>query len=160
VDKYLINTPVGQLGLKGDDNHLYEIIFDPVNLSGTGNHLLKLCAEQIEAYFHGRLYKFDIPVMLKVSAFQLKVLNLVREIPFGETKSYGQLADLLGNRKTVRAIGNANGKNPIPIIIPCHRVIGTNGSLVGYSGGIWRKKWLIQHESSHQQLSLFPSFFS
>jgi len=119
-----------------------------------------MCAEQMEAYFLGKLIKFDVPIALHVSPFQEKVLNLVREIPFGETRSYRYLAELLGDPKAVRAIGNANSKNPLPILIPCHRVIGSNGSLTGYAGGIKRKKWLLQHESGLIQLPLFPSSFS
>ena len=160
MENYLINTPIGWLCIKGDEEHVHEVSFGPGDLVSSGNRLLKMCAEQMEAYFLGKLKKFDVPIALYVSAFQEKVLNVVGEIPFGETRSYLYLAHLLGDPKAVRAIGNANGKNPLPIIIPCHRVIGSNGSLIGYAGGIMRKKWLLQHESGLIQLPLFPSSLS
>ena len=160
MDNYFINTPVGWLCLSGDKDHLSQISFQPGKGEGSGNRLLKECAEQLKSYFLGKLKVFDVPIALHVSFFQEKVLKRVREIPFGETRSYRQLAESMGDPKAVRAIGNANGKNPLPIIIPCHRVIGSNGSLFGYAAGIWRKKWLLQHESRNIQLSLFTSPFS
>lgn len=160
METYFIHTPIGWLRLKGDENNLYEISFDPPVDPEPGNLLLKACADQIQAYFHGKLKKFDIPVSLSLTPFQEMVLSHVLAIPFGETRSYGQIADSMENPKSVRAIGNANGKNPLPIVIPCHRVVGSEGQLTGYSGGLWRKKWLLQHESSCLQLDLFPSFLS
>jgi len=155
---YFTQTPLGWLCLAGDENHLHEITFDPEADPQPGNQLLKACADQIQAYFLGKLKKFDIPISLRLTPFQEMVLSKVLVIPYGETRSYGQLADSIGNPKSVRAIGNANGKNPLPIIIPCHRVIGSEGQLTGYSGGLWRKKWLLQHESSSHQFNLFSTF--
>lgn len=160
MESYFTHTPLGWLCLKGDENHLHEIVFDPEVFPGTGNRLLKESADQIQAYFLGKLKNFNLPISLNLSPFQEMVLYQVLKIPFGETRSYGQLADSMGNPRSVRAVGNANGKNPLPIVIPCHRVIGTGGQLTGYSGGLWRKKWLLQHESSSLQLNLFPPLFS
>lgn len=157
MDCYFINTPIGWLSIKGDESHIYEISFDHSGKQESGNRLLKECAEQIDSYFIGKLKYFDLPLAQKGTSFQQKVLDIVRGIPFGETRSYLQLAEVIGDPKAVRAIGNANSKNPLPLIIPCHRVIGSDGSFTGYSGGIWRKKWLLQHESRYIQLDLFYS---
>lgn len=158
MENYFIHTPLGWLCLTGDENHLHAINFDAEVDPQPGNQLLKTCADQIQAYFLGKLKKFDIPISLSLTPFQEIVLSKVLVIPYGETRSYGQLADSIGNPRSVRAIGNANGKNPLPIIIPCHRVVGAEGQLTGYSGGLWRKKWLLQHESSCLQLNLFSAF--
>src|SRR5271163_1303390 len=98
---------------------------------------------QLRAYFEGKLKNFDVPLSLQGSDFQLRVWQNLRAIPYGETISYGQLARRIGNPKAARAVGLANGSNPIPIIVPCHRVIGSNGSLVGYGGGLPIKKALL-----------------
>jgi len=106
---------------------------------------------QIEAYFDGKLKDFDLPLILDGTAFQLLVWNNLRKIPYGETVSYGQLAKRIGSPDAARAVGLANGSNPIPIIIPCHRVIGSNGDLTGFGGGLPVKKKLLALES--RQLS-------
>jgi methylated-DNA-[protein]-cysteine S-methyltransferase len=107
---------------------------------------------QLRAYFDGELREFDLPLAPEGTAFQLRVWNSLRTIPYGETISYGQLAQRIGNPKAVRAVGLANGCNPIPIIIPCHRVIGSDGSLTGFGGGLPNKKKLLALES--RQMSL------
>jgi methylated-DNA-[protein]-cysteine S-methyltransferase len=107
---------------------------------------------QLRAYFRRELKKFDLPLSMEGTDFQLRVWNALREIPYGETISYAQLAERIGNPKAVRAVGLANGSNPIPIIVPCHRVIGSNGSLTGFGGGLSTKKMLLELES--RQLSL------
>ena len=111
--------------------------------------------KQLSQYFASELKQFDIPVQLAGTEFQLQVWNELRNISFGQTISYSQLADRLGSRDLVRAVGSANGKNPIAIIVPCHRVIGAQGDLVGYAGGLWRKQWLLEHKGSQQLLPLF-----
>ncbi|MFI8297567.1 methylated-DNA--[protein]-cysteine S-methyltransferase [Streptomyces nigra] len=103
--------------------------------------------EELEAYFAGELRQFTVPLHLKGTPFQLTVWNHLRTIPYGETRTYGQLAEALGNRGASRAVGLANGKNPIGIIVPCHRVIGATGSLTGYGGGLPRKQRLLAFES-------------
>ncbi|HXN73926.1 MAG TPA: methylated-DNA--[protein]-cysteine S-methyltransferase [Candidatus Acidoferrales bacterium] len=107
---------------------------------------------QLRAYFDGELRKFNLPLALEGTEFQLRVWQNLRDIPYGETISYGQLACRVGNPKAARAVGLANGSNPIPIIVPCHRVIGSNGSLVGYGGGLSNKKALLSLEKQHEFL--------
>ncbi|HOJ09702.1 MAG TPA: methylated-DNA--[protein]-cysteine S-methyltransferase [Clostridiales bacterium] len=111
------------------------------------------CIRQFDEYFAGRLRNFTVDIVInRGTDFQKKVWNTLREIPYGETSSYALVAEKIGNRKAVRAVGNANNRNPISIIIPCHRVIGSDGSLVGYGGGLWRKKWLLEHERTNHVL--------
>lgn len=108
------------------------------------------CIKQLGEYFSGEHKIFHIDVILKGTEFQRKVWNTLKEIPYGVTVSYAMVAEKTGNRKAARAVGNANNKNPVSIIIPCHRVIGSDGSLTGYGGGLWRKKWLLEHEDAHR----------
>jgi methylated-DNA-[protein]-cysteine S-methyltransferase len=107
---------------------------------------------QLRAYFDGELKNFDLPLSLEGTEFQLRVWKSLCAIPYGETISYGQLAHRIGSPKAARAVGLANGSNPIPIIVPCHRVIGSNGSLVGYGGGLSNKKALLFLEKKHEFL--------
>jgi len=110
--------------------------------------------EQLAAYFAGRLTVFDLPLALHGTEFQRRVWAALREIPFGETISYAELARRVSNVAAVRAVGAANGRNPIPIIVPCHRVIGSDGSLTGFGGGLERKRWLLEHEGAQPSLLL------
>ncbi|MBT2393495.1 methylated-DNA--[protein]-cysteine S-methyltransferase [Streptomyces sp. ISL-1] len=110
---------------------------------------------QLDAYFARDLKEFDVPMRLEGTPFQRDVWNQLRQIPYGETRTYGQLADALGNIGASRAVGLANGKNPIGIIVPCHRVIGSTGSLIGYGGGLDRKQRLLAFESGASDDSLF-----
>jgi len=152
-------SPVGTLLLAGDANGLRLVSFE------SSKHAVPPPADwrqdktpfgevirQLQAYFRGELKEFDLPLALGGTEFQLRVWNSLRTIPYGETISYGQLAERIGNPKAVRAVGLANGSNPIPIIIPCHRVIGSDGSLTGFGGGLSTKKMLLELES--KQLSL------
>lgn len=107
---------------------------------------------QLRAYFAGELREFDIPLLLEGTAFQKRVWKNLQNIPYGETISYGELAKRIGDPKAVRAVGAANGQNPIPIIVPCHRVIGSNGSLTGFGGGIENKKKLLELEGGQRRL--------
>ena len=107
--------------------------------------------QQLTAYFAGKLRSFEVATAVEGSAFQKQVWRALLDIPFGETESYGQLARRIGNDKASRAVGLANGRNPISIIVPCHRVIGADGSLTGYGGGMERKKWLLEHEKRNAQ---------
>ena len=106
--------------------------------------------EQLVAYFNGTLKAFDLPLSPAGTEFQQRVWNELLAIPFGQTHSYLDLANKLGDEKVIRAAASANGKNPIPIIIPCHRIIGSDGSLTGYSGGLEKNRWLLQHEGALQ----------
>jgi methylated-DNA-[protein]-cysteine S-methyltransferase len=107
---------------------------------------LPAAARQLQAYFAGKRHEFDLPLRMEGTEFQQRVWQELRRIPFGETRSYGQLAKRLNNPNGSRAVGLANGRNPIAIIVPCHRVIGADGSLTGFGGGIDRKEWLLSHE--------------
>lgn len=116
---------------------------------------LQNCVTQLEEYFKGERIGFDLLVNPKGTNFQKRVWKALTKIPFGKTKSYLAQAKTLGDPKAIRAVATANGKNPIWIVIPCHRIIGSDGSMTGYAGGIWRKKWLLDHENPVKQQSLF-----
>ena len=113
--------------------------------------------EQLTAYFAGSRTEFDLPLDLRGTEFQRRVWDGLRSIPHGQTWSYSELAEWTGNRNACRAVGLANGANPISIVVPCHRVIGAGGSLTGYGGGLERKRWLLDHERSATAPGLFPS---
>jgi AraC family transcriptional regulator of adaptative response/methylated-DNA-[protein]-cysteine methyltransferase len=125
------------------------------------NDILTLTVNQLSDYFEGNRKEFDIPLIMTGTDFQRSVWERLLKIPYGETRSYQELANELGNAKSVRAVGTANGFNKMSIVIPCHRVIGSNGHLVGYGGGLKRKRWLLDHERFHrryvgsQQMKLF-----
>ena len=114
----------------------------------TKSAILNEAITQLEAYFHGKLTVFELPLAPQGTDFQQLVWENLRDIPYGQTITYGGLAERLGDANKVRAVGTANGQNPIPIVIPCHRVVGANQQLVGYSGGIERKKFLLKHEGA------------
>ena len=118
-------------------------------------HELKTAVDQLHEYFTGERKEFTVDLDLEGSAFQLKVWNELIRIPYGKTITYHELARKIGNANAFRAVGGANAANPVSIIIPCHRVIGTNGRLVGYAGGLKRKKWLLEHEHAFVQRDLF-----
>jgi methylated-DNA-[protein]-cysteine S-methyltransferase len=148
-----LDSPVGTLLLVGDDSSLQGLYMDPQKYrpalaAGCERHekAFRSVREQLQAYFAGRLRRFEVTLAGEGSAFQKEVWRALLEIPFGQTESYGQLARRIGRDKASRAVGLANGRNPIGIIVPCHRVVGANGSLTGYGGGIERKKWLLEHE--------------
>jgi methylated-DNA-[protein]-cysteine S-methyltransferase len=144
-------SPVGELLLLGrEDDHgltgLY-LYGEPQRDWRRADAAFAAVHEQLDAYFGGELEAFDLPLAPTGTAFQLRVWEELQRIPFGETISYSELAERIGNPRTVRAVGLANGRNPISIIVPCHRVIGADGSLVGYGGGLDRKRWLLEHEA-------------
>ena len=145
-------SPLGVLKLQCSDKYLKTVSFmDKVELpTGGENHkLLQTCMRQLDEYFDGKRRSFHLPLNQDGSAFQEKVWALLDKIPFGKTISYQELARQYGDLKAIRAVAAANGKNNLAIIIPCHRVIGSNQSLVGYAGGIGRKRWLLEHEAKH-----------
>lgn len=111
---------------------------------------------QLTAYFAGELIEFDLPLAPQGTEFQKQVWLALRRIPFGATTTYGEIARALGDAGAVRAVGAANGRNPLPIIVPCHRVIGANGSLTGFGGGLPVKRWLLDHEQRHSAFALTP----
>lgn len=112
----------------------------------TGNPHLNLLVDELEAYFEGSLKVFTCPTDPQGTRFQRDVWHRLSHIPFGQTKTYGQIALELGQPKSSRAVGGANNRNPIPIVVPCHRVIGANNGLVGFASGVWRKQWMLEHE--------------
>src|SRR5260370_8124794 len=147
-------SPVGQLLLGGDSNALRLVSFESSKHSVSPQAGWKEDKapvgegiRQLQAYFRGELKEFDLPLALEGTEFQLRVWNVLRTIPYGETISYAQLAERISNPKAVRAVGLANGSNPIPIIIPCHRVIGSDGGLTGFGGCLSTKKKLLELES-------------
>ena len=151
-----INSPLGITKIVGDENGIAEVsVLSEGNLSTTIPKDLKEAANQLQEYFDGKRTDFTFKLDPKGTDFQQKVWKGLLEIPFGKTMSYLELSKKLGDVKAIRAVASANGRNPLWIVIPCHRVIGTDGSLTGYAGGLWRKKWLLQHENPSNQQSLF-----
>ncbi len=145
------HSPVGLLKISGTAYYISEVSFHDTSTKNDGSRkdmppLIIQCIEQLIQYFNGERRVFDLPLSQEGSAFQQETWNQLMTIPFGKTISYIQLAIKTGDPKATRAVANANGKNNIAIIVPCHRVIGTNRALIGYSGGLWRKKWLLEHE--------------
>lgn len=110
------------------------------------NPVVDRAIEQLEEYLAGDRRAFDVPLVLHGTAFQKRVWQQVLTIPFGQMASYRDIATAIGNPQAVRAVGAANGQNPVAIMVPCHRIVGSDGSLVGYGGGLWRKEWLLKHE--------------
>jgi methylated-DNA-[protein]-cysteine S-methyltransferase len=158
VKNTFINSPLGVLEIKGDEMGLDSVIFlnaEAISVSETVPKELKEAVSQLREYFEGNRSEFNLKLSPKGTDFQKRVWKKLEEIPFGKTTTYQQMANNLGDPKVIRAAASANGKNPISIIIPCHRVIGSDGSLTGYAGGLHRKKWLLEHESPSPQQSLF-----
>ncbi len=151
-----IKTPLGIAKIVGDEIGISEIsAFDQGEVSEIIPVELQDCVQQLQDYFDGKRNNFDFKLNPKGSDFQQKVWQELLNIPFGKTINYMDLAKKLGDPKVIRAAASANGKNPLWIVVPCHRVIGSDGSLTGYAGGLWRKKWLLEHENPTTQQSLF-----
>jgi methylated-DNA-[protein]-cysteine S-methyltransferase len=140
-------SPVGDILLKADDDGRLTDLYLRHDVTEAGDGPFDAVREQLDAYFAGELEDFDLPLAPHGTPFQLRVWDELARIPYGETTSYLELALRLGDRKLVRAVGTANGRNPLSIIVPCHRVIGADGTLVGYGGGLERKRWLLEHEA-------------
>ena len=150
-------TPIGTAKIVGNKNGIQSIsvVDDIIENTTDIPPCLQNCVSQLDEYFKGNRKKFDLKLNPKGTEFQKKVWSALTNIPFNKTRSYLEQSKQLGDVKAIRAVASANGKNPIWIIIPCHRVIGSDGSLTGYAGGIWRKKWLLEHESGGKQQTLF-----
>lgn len=150
---YSFISPIGELQIVTEANFIISISFpsnsNPVNYS-IENKLIIEAANQLKAYFAGRLFTFNLPIKPRGTAFQKEIWEILKSIPFGKTRSYSSIAELAGGPHYTRAVGNANANNPIAVVIPCHRVIGVHGGLVGYAGGIQKKKWLLEHERHHR----------
>lgn len=151
-----IQSPLGITKIVGNENGVSVIsVLQEGELSKKIPKELKDAVTQLNEYFEGKRQNFDFKINPKGTEFQQKVWLELLNIPFGKTMSYLDLSKKLGDIKAIRAVASANGKNPLWIVVPCHRVIGTDGSLTGYAGGLWRKKWLLEHESPSLQQSLF-----
>jgi methylated-DNA-[protein]-cysteine S-methyltransferase len=158
----MMSSPVGELLLTAEDGGLTRVYFErhargerigdawrpAVGITGAAADTLAEARRQLDAYFAGALTMFTLPLAASGTPFQHRVWAALREIAFGETASYAVIARRIGAPDAVRAVGAANGRNPLSIVVPCHRVIGTNGSLTGFGGGIERKRWLLQHEGA------------
>ena len=144
------HSQIGPLEVVGNQKGILTITFGADEFETDRNlpALMAECLRQLTEYFKGRRQKFSIPLVLEGTDFQKAVWRQLQKIPFGQTASYGDVARAVGSPRAFRAVGNANNKNPIPLIIPCHRVIGSDGKLVGFGGGIWRKEWLLEHEKN------------
>lgn len=152
-----LKTPLGTAVISGDENGISRIsILDgEKEISSQIPYELQEAFQQLQDYFDGKRIDFTFKLNPSGTEFQKKVWLGLLEIPFGKTMSYQELSIQLGDVKAIRAVASANGKNPLWIVVPCHRVIGTDGSLTGYAGGLWRKKWLLDHETPVKQQSLF-----
>lgn len=158
METVYINSPLGITKIVGDEDGVAVISVSDVgtnDVSAEIPEVLKDAVSQLEEYFDKKRTGFDFKLNPKGTEFQQKVWKSLLEIPYGKTISYMDQTKKLGDIKAIRAVASANGKNPLWIVVPCHRVIGTNGSLTGYAGGLSRKKWLIEHENPTTQQRLF-----
>ncbi|MGD1008706.1 MAG: methylated-DNA--[protein]-cysteine S-methyltransferase [Candidatus Aminicenantales bacterium] len=150
-------SPIGSIEIKAEGKDIVEVNFveksglmrPPGASAAGGPEALRACLSQLEQYFRGKRTSFSLPLKLEGTAFQKKVWAALLRVPFGKTTTYGAIAAALGNKRAGRAVGGANHRNPASIIVPCHRVIGSDGRLTGYGGGLWRKEWLLDHEKKH-----------
>ena len=149
-----IPSPLGPVVLTGSDDGLAGVYFGPrapAHAEGLrrDDDAFRVVAEQFEAYFAGAATSFDLPLAAQGTPFQRRVWELLRQVEYGTTTTYGALAARLGNPGASRAVGLANGRNPVGVVVPCHRVVGSNGKLTGYAGGLDVKRWLLAHERAH-----------
>ncbi|WP_299527444.1 methylated-DNA--[protein]-cysteine S-methyltransferase [uncultured Lutibacter sp.] len=150
-------TPIGTAKIIGDINGVISVsvLDDGIETSKDIPKVLQDCIKQLEEYFNGTRTDFNLKLNPQGTDFQKRVWAELLNVPFGKTRNYLEQSKKLGDAKAIRAVASANGKNPIWIVIPCHRIIGSDGSLTGYASGLWRKKWLLEHESPSPQQSLF-----
>ncbi len=144
------NSPLGLVEVTASDQGVLSVQFEsqaqhPKHSNGLTND----CIHQLQAYFDGELKNFTVALEQNGTAFQRQVWHALTEVPYGQTASYLDVAERINNPKAIRAVGSANGRNPIAIIVPCHRIIGSNGTLTGYAGGLDKKAWLLEHEAKH-----------
>ena len=150
--KAYYKSPLGPIEIGGTQDRILSLDFVDQELEGDADlpFCLKTCLKQIDEYFSGKRNNFLLKLDPQGTDFQKLVWQQLEKIPFGEVVSYGDIAGIIGKPNACRAVGSANGRNPIAIIIPCHRVIGSDGRLTGYGGGLWRKEWLIRHEKGYK----------
>ena len=151
----IFNSPIGKILVRSENETICEVSFMEENetiaekvITPGDLSVEEKCVQQLSAYFFQSRKEFSFPFAQSGTEFQQRVWNELENIPYGHTISYLKLSQLLGNVKAIRAAASANGKNNLAIIVPCHRVIGSDGSLTGYAGGLWRKKWLLEHEAA------------
>ena len=156
-DFIYVKSPLGSLKIRSSEKGVSEVSFvdDDIPASVGVNGWNAECKKQLEQYFLGTRTVFDLPFDLVATDFQTKVWDELQNIPYGQTRSYKRVSEEIGDVKAIRAVAHANAINPIAIIIPCHRVIGSDSSLTGYAGGLWRKKWLLEKEQGVLQMTLF-----
>ena len=144
------DSPIGAVEITAADDHIKSLYFrDELGETDLNTPpVMQECINQLDEYFKKERTDFDLPLSAEGTEFQHRVWKALLNVPFGRTASYLDIANILGDRNSVRAVGNANGKNPISVIVPCHRIIGSGGKLIGYGGGLWRKEWLLKHEGS------------
>ena len=157
METCIITTPLGHTKIVGDEEGITEItvLHSEEILTTIIPEVLEDCVIQLNEYFDGSRQQFDLKLNPQGTNFQKEVWRSLEQIPYGKTLSYLNLSKQLGDVKAIRAVANANGKNPLWIVVPCHRVIGSDGSLTGYAGGLHRKQWLLNHESPYKQQLLF-----
>ena len=157
METVFIKTPLGVAKIEGDENGLTSIsvLNSGEQVSDIVPEILEEAAYQLREYFEGTRKEFSLTLNPEGTDFQKKVWQTLQQIPYGKTVSYLALSKTLGDVKAIRAVASANGQNPLWIVVPCHRVIGSDGSLTGYAGGLHRKKWLLEHESPVKQQTLF-----
>lgn len=155
MEECIIDSPLGFTKIIGDVQGIASVtvLNSEEKITDIIPQELEDCVDQLNEYFKGERQQFSFKINPKGTEFQKRVWQKLLSIPFGKTTSYLELSKQLGDVKAIRAVANANGKNPIPIVIPCHRVIGSDGSLTGYAGGLQRKQWLLEHESPYKQLN-------
>ena len=142
-------SPIGLIEIGGTDSALTSLYFvDTARQERSSSALLDAAVRQLDEYFRHQRQDFDLPLELHGTEFQRSVWRQLLTVGYGTTVAYQDIANALGNPKAIRAVGAANGQNPISVIVPCHRIIGSNGKLIGYGGGLWRKEWLLQHEGA------------
>ena len=150
-----INSPIGHIVMAEQGNFIIAIDFcEKDELSKfdfvLDNSTLENCKLEMQQYFSGERKHFSVPIKYETTEFRRKCYDALREVPYGEVATYKDIATNIGNQKACRAVGLANNKNKLPIIVPCHRIIGSSGKMVGYDGGIWRKEWLLNLEKTHK----------
>lgn len=157
LQKLDYDSPIGIIEIVGNSEAIYSIMFSeydkPISsIKDDTEQVLVDCYNQLDEYFKGVRHEFSFPYFFEGTTFQKEVWNALTKIPYANTGSYKDIAVSIGNEKAIRAVGSANGKNKLSIVIPCHRIIGSNGKLTGYAGGLWRKEWLLKHESSFKKV--------
>lgn len=154
LSQLVLTSPIGNIRICGNSEYISEVTFTDdgtlIKASTSTPDVLLEGARQLDEYFSGLRQKFNLPLKPEGTPFQQQVWDALQEIPYGRTASYGDIAEAVGKPEAARAVGMANNRNPIGIMIPCHRVIGKNGNLTGYGGGLWRKEWLLNHERNNR----------